>query len=177
MPVALHIWVSIHHLIVFCCTSSKWWYLQILFFIFSKFRFSGFLRGGGLKGKKGSKMTRKICLTPYLRNCTSYDCGFWYACRRWWYFQQFFFIFFQNSDFLGFSKFTYICQKEILSFAPSFFVRLIKQHDGLLEWLSLWSFKVMNVFILVGDLFFLLIYMFWWCLWLSYCLLFLIFYY
>ena len=36
----------------------------------------------GVKGKKWPKMTKQICLTLYLRNCTSYDCGFWYTCVK-----------------------------------------------------------------------------------------------
>ena len=88
------------------------------FFIFSKFWFSGLLGRGENKGKKWPKMTKKNCLTPYLRNCTSYDCGFWYTCVKWWYLQQHLFSFFQNSDFSGFSKFINKCQKEILRCAP-----------------------------------------------------------
>ena len=72
---------------------------------------------------------KKFCLTLYLRNCTSYDCGFCYTCVKWWYPQQFF-SFFQKSDFSSFSKFINKCQKEILScVSPSshvcdFFVKL-----------------------------------------------------
>ena len=45
-------------------------------FIFSKLWFSGLL--GGKKGKNWSKMTKiSVCLTWFLRSCTSYDCGFW----------------------------------------------------------------------------------------------------
>ena len=108
----------------------KWWYLKGYFFIFSKFWFFGLLRGssvkwvrvsvkwylqliffifakiwffelGGSKGKKWSKMTKKSCLTLYLRNCTTYDCGFWYTCVKWWYIQLFFH-FFKILTFLGF---------------------------------------------------------------------------
>ena len=43
-------------------------------------------------------MTKKFP-TSYFRNCTSYNCGFWYTCVKWWYLQQFFVNFFQNSDF------------------------------------------------------------------------------
>ena len=46
-------------------------------------------------------MTKKISITPYLRNRTSYDCGLRYNFVKWWYLQQFF-SFFQNSDFLDF---------------------------------------------------------------------------
>ena len=63
------------------------------FFIFSKFWFSELLGGRGLKGQKMAQNDKKI-LTPYLRNCTSHDCGFWYTCVKWWYLQQFFFFFF-----------------------------------------------------------------------------------
>ena len=83
---------------VFCCTSLKWWHLQMLFSFFQNFGFLSCYNemgwgGGGWKGKELSKMTKQICLTLYLRNCTSYDCGFWYTCVKWWYLQQFFFIF------------------------------------------------------------------------------------
>ena len=103
---------------VFCCTSLKWWHLQMLFSFFSKFWCSGLLVGGGGKGQKWPKMRKKNCLTSYIMNCTSYDFGFWYTCVKWWYFQQFFFHFFQNSDFLGFSKSINKCQKEILRRVP-----------------------------------------------------------
>ena len=36
----------------------------------------------GVKGKKWPKMTKQNCLTMYLRNCTSYDCGFLYTCAK-----------------------------------------------------------------------------------------------
>ena len=36
----------------------------------------------------------KVCLTQYLRNCTSYHCDFWSTCAKWWYLQVFFFFFF-----------------------------------------------------------------------------------
>ena len=76
MSVALHIWVSIriHHLIVFLVAQvvAKWWHLQMFFSVFQNF---GFL--------------------DYPRNCTSYDCSFWYTCVKWWYLQQFFFHFFK----------------------------------------------------------------------------------
>ena len=42
-----------------------------------------------------------VCFTKYLRNRTSYGCGFWYKCVKWSYLQHFL-SFFQNSDFLGF---------------------------------------------------------------------------
>ena len=38
-------------------------------------------------GVKGQKI---MSLTPYLRNCTSYDYGFWYTCVKWSYLRQFF---------------------------------------------------------------------------------------
>ena len=46
---------------------------------------------------------KKLCLTPYLRDCTSYNCGFWYTWKQ-WYLQQFFFSFFQNTDFQVFQS-------------------------------------------------------------------------
>ena len=41
--------------------------------------------------------------TLCLRNCTSYDYGFWYTCVKSWYFHQFFFIF-SKFRFFVFSK-------------------------------------------------------------------------
>ena len=70
------------------------------FFIFLKFWFSWLLRGKN--SKTWSKMTKNyVCLTSYLGNCTSYNCGFWYTCIKWWYLQHFF-SFFQNTDISGF---------------------------------------------------------------------------
>ena len=67
------------------CKCVKW-YLQ-MFFSILKFWFSGF--SGGWKGKKWPKMTKNsVCVTLYLRNCTSYDCDFWYTLVKWWYLQQ-----------------------------------------------------------------------------------------
>ena len=112
---------------VFCCTSLKWWHLQMLFSFFKNFGFLG-CEGDGLKGQKMAHHNKKICLTSYLRNCTSYDCGFWYTYVKWYLHQIF--SFFQKPDFLGFSKFINKCQKEILRCAPpsshmfDFFVKL-----------------------------------------------------
>ena len=95
---------------VFCCTSLKLWHLPILFSLFQNFGFLSCYNGMGADGGGGEVEG----LTLYLRNCTSYDCGFWYTCVKWWYPQQYFFSFFQNSDFSGFSKFINKCRKEIL---------------------------------------------------------------
>ena len=80
---AFHIWVSIHYMIAF--------------FIFLKFWFSRLLGGRGLKGQKTAQNNKKICFTSYLRNCTSYDCGFWYTYVKWYLWQIF--SLFQKSDF------------------------------------------------------------------------------
>ena len=45
-----------------------------VFFIFSKFWFSGLLGERGVTGQKMAQNNKKFCLTPYLRNCTSYEC-------------------------------------------------------------------------------------------------------
>ena len=66
-------------------------------FIFSKFDFA-VVRG--VKGQKMAQNDKKFHLTLYLRNRTSYDCGFWYTFVKWYILQ--FFSFFQNSKFLGF---------------------------------------------------------------------------
>ena len=49
-------------------------------FICSKFWFSGFLGEGG-KEQKMAQNDKKICLTPYLRNCTLYDWFFVHMCK------------------------------------------------------------------------------------------------
>ena len=44
-----------------------------------------------VKAQKWSTRTKYfVCLTPYLKNRTSYDCDFWYTCVKWWYLQQIF---------------------------------------------------------------------------------------
>ena len=63
--------------------------------IFFKILIFGIIRGvggGGCKrAKNGPKWQKKIvCLTPYLRNCTSYDCKFWCTCVKWSYLQHIF---------------------------------------------------------------------------------------
>ena len=38
---------------------------------------------GGKRAKNGPKKTKNsVPLTPYLRNHTSYSCGFWYTCVK-----------------------------------------------------------------------------------------------
>ena len=66
---------------------------------------------------KGQKMVQN---DKNLSNSMSQKLCFiwWHTYVKWWYLQQFFFSFFQNSDFLGFSKFISKCQKEILRCAP-----------------------------------------------------------
>ena len=64
----------------------------------------------------GGRVELKSYRTPYLRNCTSYDCGISYTCVNWWYLQQFFFHFFKILIFQVFSKFINKC--------PTFFAYL-----------------------------------------------------
>ena len=61
----------------------------------------------------------KNCLTAYLRNWNSHDCGFRYTSVKRCYLQQFFSVS-QKSDFLGISKFIHKCQKEIMTCTPTF---------------------------------------------------------
>ena len=49
------------------------------FFISSKFCFSGLLGWRELKREKMAQNDKKLCLTSYLRNCTTCDYGFWYT--------------------------------------------------------------------------------------------------
>ena len=58
----------------------------MLFLYFQNFNFWGFMgglgwgaRGGRVEGQKVDQNDKNICLTPYLRNRTSHDCGFWYT--------------------------------------------------------------------------------------------------
>ena len=61
------------------------------FVIFSKFWFCWLFVGW--KGNEWPKMTKYyVCLTPCLRNHTSYDCDFWFTWVKWWYLQPSFFI-------------------------------------------------------------------------------------
>ena len=57
---------------------------DVFFFFKKKFWFCGLLggKGWGARGSKRQKIAqndKKFCLTSYLRNCISYDCGFWYT--------------------------------------------------------------------------------------------------
>ena len=103
MSVTLHIWVSIHHLIMFFVAQVQNDDISRYFFHFFKSLVFWVVKGGGggVKGKKRPKVRKKI-RTLYLRNCTSYGCGFCYLCVN-WYLQQLFFIF-QNSDFWVFQS-------------------------------------------------------------------------
>ena len=70
-----HISGSIHHMIVIFGTHIKWWHLHLLFLYMS--------------------------VSRYLRNRTSYDCGFWHTCKM---ISPAIFSFFQNSDLSGFQQ-------------------------------------------------------------------------
>ena len=73
-------------------------HLLLLFLFFHNFDFLGCLREKGDERAKNGPKWQKI-LSPYLRNCASYDCGFSYTCVKWWYLQQFF-SFFQYSKLI-----------------------------------------------------------------------------
>ena len=104
MSVTLHIWVSIHHLIMFFVAQVQNDDISRYFFHFFKSLVFWVVKGGGGGGGKGQKMAQseKKIRTLYLMNCTSYGCGFCYLCVN-WYLQQLFFIF-QNSDFWVFQS-------------------------------------------------------------------------
>ena len=58
---AHYIWVSIHHMIMlFCCTSLKWWHSPDVFSIFFKFCFCGLLEREGVKKAKNGPKWQKI---------------------------------------------------------------------------------------------------------------------
>ena len=62
------------------------------FFHFFKILIFEIIRGF-LRAKNGPKWQNILCLTPYLRNVTSYYCDFWYTSVKSWYLQQFFHFF------------------------------------------------------------------------------------
>ena len=96
-----------------CYTSVKWCYLQAVFIFFQNFDFPVV---SGWKGKIWPKMTKHyVCFTPYLRNRTSYDYGFWYTFAKWWYFQHFFFFFFHFFKILMNEKKTYNYQFQFVT--------------------------------------------------------------
>ena len=55
----------------------------------------------GAIGQKMSNDKKSVCLTPYLRKYTSYDCDSWYACVKWNLQVISSNDIFQNFDFLG----------------------------------------------------------------------------
>ena len=100
---------------VFCCTSLKCWHLQMHFLFFENFVFQ-VVRGRGLKGQKMAQNNKKICLTSYLRNCTSYYCGFWYTYVKWYVN----FFTFSKVWFFGFFKIHQQMPKENSEVCPTF---------------------------------------------------------
>ena len=85
-------WILVHMCEMMTSLFSRFWYL--IFWT---------VRRGEVKGQKmaqNDNITKNsVCLTLYLRSCTSYDCGFWYTYFERLYLQQYFH-FFQNSVFL-----------------------------------------------------------------------------
>ena len=99
---------------VFCCTSLKWWHLQMLFQFFKILVFWVFREG---PQKNGPKLQKKIshCISQEL-----YLIWLWFlvhTCKM-MISPAIFFHFFQHSDFSGFSNFISKCQKEILRCGP-----------------------------------------------------------
>ena len=45
-----------------------------------------------------------VIVAPYLRNRTSSNHSFWYACVKWWFLQVFFFLFFSNFHSSGYDR-------------------------------------------------------------------------
>ena len=115
------------------------------FFIFSKFWFS-WLLGGRVKGQKMAQNDKKLCLTPYLWNHTSYDgCFLVHMCKMMISLAFFFFIFSKFGDSSRFSKFINKYQKEILRCAPpSSYVCEFFYYIDLLLFLNLLELSVMN---------------------------------
>ena len=98
---------------VFCCTSLKWWHLQMLFSFFQNLIF-WVVRWEGVKRAKMAQNHKIFCLTLYLRNCTSYDHGFWYTCEMispaiFFIFSSLIFQVFQSSSINAKKKFSDMC--------------------------------------------------------------------
>ena len=120
MSVTLHVWVSIHHMIVFFVAQVQNDDTSRYFFHFFKIVVFWVVRRVGVKRQKIAQNDKKI-----LSNSVSqklYFIWLWllvHMCKMVmsaaiFFFSFFFFSFFQNSDFSGFSKFINKCQKEIL---------------------------------------------------------------
>ena len=94
---------------VFCCTSLKWWHVQMLFLFFKILVF--WFQHLGRRAKNDPK-SQKI-----LFHCVSQELHLiwlWFLVRMCKMMISPTIFFFQNSDFLDFSKFINKCQKEIL---------------------------------------------------------------
>ena len=91
----------------FWYTFVKWYNFFMYIFFQCFFHFLEILIFQFVRSVIGQKIMQnnKKCIpfTWYLKNCTSYNCDFWYTCVKWWYLQQVFFIFskFWFSGFLG----------------------------------------------------------------------------
>ena len=96
--VTLHI-SGMKHYMIFIYGTLLWNYISWVFFIFSKFWFSGLL--GGCKREKAVQNVKKFCLLysisqePYIILLR-----LWYTYVKWWYLQGCF-LFIQNFDFVG----------------------------------------------------------------------------
>ena len=118
---ALRIWVSMHYMILFfCCTSLKWWHLQMFFSFFLNFGFVGCQEGGVKKAKNGPKWQKVL---SHFVSQELYLIWLWFLvhmCK----------IMIHPPSFFIFSKLISKCQKQILSCVPpsscvcDFFVKL-----------------------------------------------------
>ena len=62
-----------------------------IFFLFFKILVFSIIRGWGKRAKNGPKCQKFfVCVTPYLKNLTLYDCDFWCTCVKWGYLQEIF---------------------------------------------------------------------------------------
>ena len=118
MSVTLHIWVSIHHLIMFFVAQVQNDDISRYFFHFFKSLVFWVVKGGGGPGGKGQKMAQSekkklhsvsqelylIWLRFLLLMCKLISPATFFHFSKFW--------------FLGFSKFINKCQKEILRCAP-----------------------------------------------------------
>ena len=72
----LHLWYTcIYKRIMYPCIFFDFFFKNLIFRIIRCV--------GVVKGQKVAQNDKKFCcLTLYLRNCTSYDCDFWYTCVK-----------------------------------------------------------------------------------------------
>ena len=106
---------SIAYIMIFGSNCVKW-YDQVVFFHFFKILIFRVVKGGG-RLPLARKWQKVLSVSLRISGTGPHMIPVFGTHVKWWYLQHFF-SFFQNSDFLGFSKVIIRCSKEILRCAP-----------------------------------------------------------